>query len=127
MSFYPSKQRFHKDGKLEDVQEDYFGGFNRTKVFGGWLVWTYSTRRGQPVDVLFIPDLNHEWEIIPGWKSGTLHTPEKNGKYYTCSGDRDIFSVREFIGNRGGWQPDDAGNNDCINSWVEIEGGNYDP
>lgn len=54
------KEILNKDG--------YRTGFQRAKVFGGWIVYSYNFRCIGGNDCMseamtFVPDPNHEWEI----------------------------------------------------------------
>ncbi len=50
----------HFSRKWEDINDDEHAGAARLKIYGGWLVATWSNK-GISEAVCFVPDTCHEW------------------------------------------------------------------
>lgn len=49
--------------KWEKLQQESSTGTDRAKVFGGWILRDYDYIDGG-ISMVFIPDPNHEWEVV---------------------------------------------------------------
>ncbi len=50
--------------KWEDITDDPRAGCSRLKIFGGWLVVSWSAN-SEHENLIFIPDPKHEWVLEP--------------------------------------------------------------
>ena len=47
----------------EDINDDPTAGCSRLKIHGGWLVVSWSNLGKFQENLIFVPDINHYWEL----------------------------------------------------------------